>query len=167
MSKLTYDKIALLDEIELVFPFVEMPIVGELTLHDANCPECRYLAEDLEQYRRKDITGETIRLIHQEMSYLSAKATRWILPHYLRYCLTPEAEYNRMETEYLIYHFGPRCEFQQRTSGQLSLLNTVQLKCLIHFFEWCLRQSYWREYCPQDIESAISFLEEVGQTERG
>jgi hypothetical protein len=40
--------------------------------------------------------------MHQEMTCLSARGWSWALPHYLPFCLTPEAEYNRMETEFLI-----------------------------------------------------------------
>ena len=149
---------ALLKEIESAFPLVEMPPGIEIPFHKDGCIECDHLREDLEEYRGKEITGEAIRLIHQEMSHLSAKAWRWILPHYLKFCLTPEAEYNRMEAEFLIYSLGPNLKFQAETLQRLLILNRDQMNCLIHFLEWCLNHQYWKEYCPDDINRAINFL---------
>ena len=152
---------ALLKEIESVFPLVEMPLGIDLAFHKHGCLECDELREDLEQYRDKEITGEAIRLIHQELSSLSAKAWRWVLPHYLRFCLTPEAKYNRMETEFFIYSLGPDLKFQQETLQRLSMLNKDQINCLVHFLEWCLNDEYWNEYYPEDINKAINFLSTI------
>lgn len=142
--------------IESVFPFVEMPSAAELI--SLGRPDSEYLTQELERYRGKQIVGDTIRLIHQELSYLSAKGWRWILPHYLRFCLTPEAEYNRMETEFLIYNLGPDLKFQGDTTQRLALLASRQISCLIDFLRWCQNQEYWREYCPDQLSRAIGFL---------
>ncbi len=109
--------------------------------------------------QKQEISYSTRR--YRQMSQLSAKAWRWILPHYLKFCLTPEAEYNRMETEFLIYSLGPTLEFQKETLERLSNLNKAQIDCLIHFLEWCLSQQHWKEYCPEDIERAINFLRTI------
>ena len=148
----------LLDEIESAFPFMEMPLDTDLLFHKKDCFECDDLLADIDQYRGKKITGNAIRVIHQEMSHLSAKTWQWVLPHYLRFCLTPEAEYNRMETEFLIYSLAPSLEFQAETWQRLSLLNKNQINCLIHFLEWCSNHQYWKEYCPDEIDRGINFL---------
>lgn len=153
---------ALSKEIEAVFSFVEMPLGAELLFHKNGCLECGSLLEDIEQYRGKEITGEFIRLIHQELSHLSAKAWRWILPYYLRFCLTPEAEYNQMETEFLIYNLGPDLKFQTETLQRLSLLNKDQINCLIHFLEWCSINQHWKECCPNELGMALKFLQSTG-----
>ncbi len=80
------------------------------------------------------------------------------MPFYLRFCLTPEAEYNHMETEFLIYNLNPDLKFQRDTLQRLSLFTEVQVRCLIHFLEWCLTKQYWKEYCPDNINRAIEFL---------
>jgi len=136
-----------------------MPTASELFVRGRT--DIEYVAEELERYRSKPIDGDAIRLVHQELSNLSAKAWRWILPHYLRFCLTAEAEYNRMETEFLIYNLAPELQFQTDTSQRLSLLTAMQVACLIDFLGWCFDQEYWKEYCPQNINRAISFLQTV------
>jgi hypothetical protein len=154
---MTYpDTATLAQEIDEAFPFVDMPPIAELIARD--CTDCEYLAEELERYKGRDINGDAIRLVHQELSHLSAEGWRWILPHYLRFCLTAEAEYNRMETEFLIYNLGPDLEFQTDTTQRLSLLTTDQISCLIDFLAWCQNQEYWKEYCPDNINKAIGFL---------
>jgi len=161
MPEMTINTSALLKEIESVFPFVDMPDKNELVFHKNDCFECDGLLNDLDDYRNKEITGEAIRLVHQELSSLSAKGWRWILPHYLRFCLTPEAEYNRMETEFIIYSLRPSLEFQKDTLLRLSLLNKDQINCLIHFLMWCENQQHWKDYCLEDISKAKKFLSSI------
>ncbi len=157
------DKSSILEEIEAAFPFVEMPSESELAFHLNGCRDCDDVREELEHYRGKEITGKAIRAAHRYLSTLSAKATRWILPHYLRFCFTAEAEYNRMETESLIYSLGPGpgAEVLEEKLQRLSMLNADQITCLIHFLEWCLGDEYWSQYCPEDIELGLSFLADV------
>lgn len=156
------DSLILLKEIERVFPFMEMPPKDELVFHQNDCGECDYLREDIEKYRGKEISSEFIRLIHQELSQLSAIAWRWVLPNYLRYCLTADAEYSRMETEFFIYSLGPADEFRKDTVERLSKLDPKQIDCLVKFLQWCLGRQYWREYCGEDIERALRFLISIG-----
>lgn len=151
----------LLKEIKLVFPLVEMPIESEILHANNDCFQNEGLIQDIEEYRGQEISGEVIRLLHQEMSYLSAKAWRWVLPHYLMFCLTPEAEYNLMETEFLIYALSPSLEFQSDVKDRISLLNPAQINCLIHFFEWCQDHDHWKIYCPDDLDRGKVFLSNV------
>jgi hypothetical protein len=161
MREVTIDTSALLKEIESVFPFVDMPEKNEFLFHKNGCFESDGLQNDLEDYRNKEITGDTIRLVHQELSSLSAKVWRWILPHYLRFCLTPEAEYNHMETEFLIYSLSPSSKFKKDTFLRISLLDKDQINCLIHFLMWCENQQHWKGYCLEDISKAKKFLSSI------
>jgi hypothetical protein len=153
---------ALLMEIEKAFPKVEMPERSELLLAQMKAVgDSDHLVQDLEELRGKLIDGTAIRSVHQELSFLSAATWRWLLPHYLSYCLTDEARYNRFETEFLIYNLGPSLEFQRDTQKKLALLNMAQLACLIDFLTWCLEDEEWRDLFAENIARAISFLERV------
>ena len=148
----------LLNEIKKHFPFIEMPSNDELMFHDDNCEECKLLKNDIENFRGKKITGEFIRLVHQELSLLSAKTWAWLLPFYLRFCLTPEAKRNQMEIEYLIYNLSPQKEFEKDTVMRLSNLSDIQLLCLTHLLEWLLGDEYWGDFFKEDINTALTFL---------
>lgn len=151
----------LFNEIGSAFPAIQMPTNAELSFHKGACPQCEYLRNDLEEYRGKEITGDLIRYLHGELSCLSTAGMKWILPHYLKFCLTPEAEYNQMETEFMIYHLGPALKFQEETMQQLSGLKQTQIDCIIHFLEWCAIHPRWSEYCGDDINRALNFVRTI------
>jgi len=151
----------LLAEIESVFSPVPMPARGDLSFHAVGCAECQETARDLEQLRGKEVGPEIIRLVHQELSHLSPQAWLWLLPGYLRFCLTADALYSRVETEFLIYTLNPAPEFQKDTLLRLSLLDASQVACLIHFVAGCATHEFWREYFPASIEGAQKFLRAV------
>lgn len=155
----------LLKEIEQAFPFIEMPSNDELLFHSDNCKECKYLRNDIEKYRDKKITGKFIRLVHQELALLSAKAWEWLLPYYLRFCLTPEAEQNQMEIEYLVYNLSPKEEYKKDTILRLSFLSDIQILCLIHFLEWLFDDEYWGDFFKEDISAALTFLRNIKDIE--
>jgi hypothetical protein len=148
----------LLTEIRAAFPLVAMPAQQDLRFHSDGCAQCGYLAEYLDERRGHIVDGPVIRYMHQEMSCLSAKGWAWALPHYLPYCLTPEAEYNKMETEFLIYNFGCSDEYKDNMRTQLSCFTMRQLQCLILFVEYLRGHPQWSEYCPEDIARALVFL---------
>lgn len=145
-------------EIEAEFPFVERPPTRELLFHYGDCRSCADLSDDLEQITGSEIGVEGIRTIHQSLPHLSPKGWRWMLPSYLRYGITHEAEYSRMEVEFLVYSLRPSLEFQADTVKRLSLVTSGQIRCLIDFLEWCGANAFWREYFPEDIQGATSFL---------
>ncbi len=153
------DSLELLERIESTFPIVEMPASEELPFATLNERLAGDLIRDLEEFRGKVVTVALIRGVHQEMTHLSPQAWRWILPHYLRFCMTPEAERSRLEMEFLIYNLRPRAEFQHATLERMSLLTEDQVACVLTFLRWCLNSSFWMEYCPDDISEAIGFLE--------
>jgi hypothetical protein len=148
----------LIGEIRRVFPIVDLPTRTELRFHADECPQCEYLADHLDENRGKPVNGPMIRYMHQELSCLSAKGWAWMLPHYLPYCLTPEAEYNQMETEFLLYNLAPDEQFAPETRIRLSALSPLQLHCLVHFVEWMRGHPKWSEYCPSEISRALQFL---------
>ncbi|ABV35330.1 hypothetical protein Ssed_0719 [Shewanella sediminis HAW-EB3] len=149
------------NEIEAVFPFIEKPKGLALSFHKDDCFQCGYLRDELEQYQGEEIPPEAIREIHQEMSCLSAHGWCWALPSYLRFCITEEAKYNQMETEFLIYNLAPELKHELETKQRLSSLNQQQILCLIHFLEWCQQDEHWGQYCPEEISSGIAYLSTV------
>jgi len=151
----------LLVEIRSAFPLVEMPSRSQLASHADSCHGCEELVEDLEQYRGKPVDEAVLRLVHQELVHLSAAAWRWLMPHYLSYCLTPRGEFTQMETQFLVLHLGPKAEYVQDTIGRLSLLNASQIGCLIHFMERLASHPDWSEYFPENINAALELLREI------
>ncbi len=151
----------LCEEIRRVFPSVEMPPQSKLLFRRGAADRHADILNVLEEKRRGSIDGGFIRAIHQELSQLSAEAWRWVIPHYLCYCLTEEAQYNRFETEYLIYNLGPELQFQRDTEKCLSLFDAQQIHCLIHFLEWCRSDEWWQGPFEKHIEKGISFLRTI------
>ena len=148
----------LIKEIELVFPFVERPKGIQVSFHKVDCYQCLYLRQEMERYPGTELPKEALRYLHNELSCLSAKGWAWVLPSYLRYCVTADETYDGMETEFLIYNLSPDLKFQKETMQRLSLLNREQITCLIHFIEWCEEHEHWSNYCPKEIIRAKHFL---------
>ena len=160
---LDISKQGLIDKIDAVFPSVEMPPLKDFLFHENDGERYAGLLSDIDEFRGGSITGDAVRIIHKDMSKLSAKAWCWIFPHYLKYCLTPEAEFNRMETEFLIYALSPSPEFSQETFQRLSEFNNDQVNCVIDFLNLCLGYEYWKELYAGDIDHAINFLKSYCQ----
>lgn len=151
----------LLTEIQLAFPVVEMPSKRDLRFHRDGCLQCDFISEYLDEHRSGIIDGAVIRHMCIEMTCLSAKGWDWALPHYLPYCLTPEAEYNQSETEYLIYNLGTSDEYKSHAKERLSGLSKQQIVCLKHFLSWLSRHPKWSDYFPEDIARAMQLLNEI------
>lgn len=148
-------------EIAEVFPLVDKPQGLEISFHKDDCTQCRYLRDDLAEFTGRELSPEGIRCIHHEMSCLSSAGWRWALPSYLRYSITQEAVYHQTETEFLIYNLRPELKYQVETLKRLSALNSMQIKCLIHFLEWCQEHEHWGNYCSEDIPPGIAFLSTI------
>ena len=153
------DSLELLERIESTFPMVNMPPAEALPLRNLSAGIAGDLIKDLEEFRGKLANVSLIRSVHQEMTRLSPRAWQWLLPHYLRFCMTSEAERSRMEMEFLIYNLRPSAEFRDATLERMSLLTEGQVACLIDFLRWCQNSPFWMEYCPEDIAKAVNFLE--------
>jgi uncharacterized protein DUF6714 len=151
----------LLIEIRRVYPIREMPSKRDLRFHPDGCLQCEFISQYLDEHRGGTIDSAVIRYTNNEMTCLSAKGWSWVLPHYLPYCLTAEAEYNQTETEFLIYNLGPKEEFEKETRERLSDLSKPQITCLKHFLHWLSIHPHWSTYCPEDIARATQFLQVV------
>jgi hypothetical protein len=154
----------LLAEIRRVYPVLEMPSKRDLRFHPDGCFQCEFISQYLDEHRGGPIDGAVIRYTHNEMTCLSAKGWSWLLPHYLPYCLTAEANYNQTETEFLIYNLGPKEESKKETWERLSGLSAAQITCLGHFLNWLSVHPHWRTYCPEDITRALQFVNELEAT---
>ena len=148
----------LLEEIRVAFPVLPMPARQALQFHPDGCAQCEYLSEYLYERREQAVDGNVIRYMHQEMTCLSSKGWAWALPHYLPYCLTPEAEYNWMETEFLIYNLGCGDKYKDNMRAQLVDLTVLQIRCLIRFVEYLDVHPKWSAYCPDEIRRALNFV---------
>ncbi len=152
------DTEALLKEVEKVFVQVNKPSGLAISFHKVGCCQCEYLRKDMACHEGQWLPSEAIRYLHGEMSCLSAKGWRWVLPSYLRHCLTQDTNKDPKETEFLIYNLGPALKYQKETIQRLSMLNAEQITCLIHFLEWCAAHEHWSKYCPEDIDKALAFM---------
>jgi hypothetical protein len=151
------DTVTLLDEIAAVLPPVPRPRGEHITFHPVGCGQCDLLRVDLEKYTEPTLPDEAIRYLHDELSLLSAQATRWVLPSYLRRCITMDS-YDALETEFLIYNLGPKAEYHADARERLKELSAPQLMVLLHFLEWCAAHPEWSSYCGEDIANAQVFV---------
>lgn len=161
------DTEALLSEVERAFPYVEKPRGPDLSFHADGCGLCRYLREDLELYSGRELPPQALRTIHGDMSCLSAAGWSWVLPSYLRHCLTVAGTSNDPETEFLIYNLSPPPEDRAQTTERFGALDEEQLACLVHFLEWCGAHAHWSDYCKDDISAALLFVRELRPRQAG
>ena len=156
----TMDAHSLLAEIDQVLPPVLKPKPNDVAFHALGCGQCDDLRADLTEYSDRVLPPEAIRYIHNELSCLSAHGLRWVLPSYLKVCLTQDL-YDPLETEFLIYNLAPNPEDEADARQRLSALDLRQLMCLLHFLEWCRDHPHWSTYCPTEIADGILFLQSV------
>jgi hypothetical protein len=146
-------------EVKRVFIPIKKPSGFAISFHKVGCAQCEYLRKDLEVYRDRLLPSEAIQYMHGEMSCLSAKGRRWVLPSYLDHCLTADSTTDHDQaTKFLIYNLGPDLKYQKETMQRLSLLNLEQVTCLIHFLEWCAQHAFWSTYCLEDINKGLAFM---------
>nr|WP_308622731.1 DUF6714 family protein [Massilia rubra] len=138
-----------------------MPRKSDLRVHHDGCYHCDFLARDIDNFRGEPVGDAVIRVLHRELSSLSAKGWVWALPHYLPFCLRPEAKYDQSETEFLLYSLAPEKEFEADKRHQFSALSRQQVTCLIHFVEWLKGHPHWSAYCLSEIQTALDFLESL------
>jgi hypothetical protein len=100
-----------------------------------------------------------VRSLFDEMSTLSAKATRWVLPSYLRIAVASSSPGDPF-VEFLVYNLGPRTEDRADTMNRLSLLNQDQITCLVTVLQHWNEDPRWA-YHTSDIDRAIAFLMEL------
>jgi len=146
-------------EVETAFPFIEMPEREELVPATPRYIESIEVQEDMEEFQGSKLTKKGIWTIHRYLPVLSDKAIAWIFPHILRFCLLDEATENtRMVTQSFIFSLSPDIDFHEETWRRYGLLSEAQIRCLVHFLEWCLEDEYWDSICLERIRRGIAFL---------
>ena len=154
------DSSELLRKIESLFPLIDKPARHEISTHNDDCMECRYVRKESAKYDM-EISTEGLRWFHNELSLFSGKGLVWVLTSLLRYCVSVDDTYDGVETEYLIYHLSPAKEYESNTISQLDAFSRDQIDCLISFICWCKNHQYWKDYCLEDIEKAEHFLKKI------
>jgi len=150
----------LIDHIDHAFKAVEFPPKEDLV--DSTLPQQDsgfQVAADLECWRTRTPDESLLREMHQELRKLSAAATRWIVPHYLRYALTEQAKYSRMEISFFVLSLVARSKEEvQQIATRLSSMSTEQIRCLTKVLEYLGADTDWAEYMGEDIEAALATL---------
>jgi hypothetical protein len=145
----------LLSEVVETFRYVPRPSLSEIRFHKDECAHCEMTAKFLAGYTEPALPASAIRWLCDELSSLSAEATRWLLPSYLRHVLTDPIEMER-PIEFLIYNISlsPSDELQKRLSG----LNDRQVECLRAVIDFWCRDEHWGDYCSEELERARTVL---------
>lgn len=150
----------LLKEINAVFPTIPMPSPAESTIHQDNCEPCGDVRRYFEIYRNLEIDAVFIRYMHQNLHQLSSIGFLWLLPHYLKYCLSNEWHYAEELVYFMIYSLDQNPPFEHDAYIRLSALNTAQIRYLISFLYWCDQN---RDYydSEQETKTAVTFLKKL------
>jgi hypothetical protein len=142
----------LIDHIDQVFKEVEFPSKEDLV--DSTLPQQDsgiQVAADLECWRTKSPDDE--------LRKLSDAATKWIIPHYLRYALTEQAKYSRMETTFFVLSLVARNKEEvQQIATRLSSMSPEQIGCLERVLEYLKNDPEWTEYMGEYLEAALATL---------
>jgi hypothetical protein len=154
----------LLLEIESILPPVSKPSGSNLSFHPTECMQCEFLRNDLKEYDGQVLPERAIRWLRGELTLLSAQGWRWVMPSYLKHCVTQDPNYDPMETEFLIYSLGPDQEHEEDAVKRLADFTQAQLQLLSHFLEWCAEHPHWSVYCPDDVAKAQSFMAKLMQS---
>lgn len=153
----------LIDRIDQAFKAANFPRKGDLVDGSLSQQDCGFeVAADLELWREKNPDESLLREMHQELRKLSPDATRWIVPHYLKYSITEKAKYTRMETSFfalsLVSHSD---EERQKIVKRLSSMSGEQIECLTDVLEYLSVESDWAEYMGDDIAAALATLRSI------
>jgi hypothetical protein len=129
----------IIEEIDKAFPPVDMPVRQKLYCSDGQLRDPDQLEEDLDCFRRKLVNRELFYWVHDELILLSPETWRWLIPNYVKFCLTREGYYNEFPEQpanALIWVLG--CESAESTQLELRLafFNKGQLGCLLKFVDW-------------------------------
>jgi hypothetical protein len=152
---------ALLQRVQFVFPDFPMPPLDEMMSFTGGDVLCANFIEELDQYRFKAVDDALIRSSRLELYCLCPDAFKWILPHYIRYCLTAEILHTEDLVEFLVYFFKPAPEFLEDRLKRISALSIDQLTCVRDFFKWQVSSRYLYGANPSwSAESLESWFEE-------
>jgi hypothetical protein len=153
----------LIDDIDQAFKEVEFPLRNDLV--DSKLPpqdSAAQVEDDLEYWRTRTPDESLLREMHQELRKLSPAATRWIIPQYLRYALTEQAKYSRMETSFFVLSLVARNKEEvQLIATRLSSMSPDQIGCLEEVLEYLETDPEWAEYMGDDLEAALATLRSI------
>lgn len=147
-------------QVEQAFPYVPRPALKDISFHRDECAHCEMSFKELAQHSNPELPREVVRYLFDELTTLSASATRWVLPSYLRHVLS-EAPEMRTATEFLIYNLAPSPEYEAETKQRLSLLNARQIQCLLALVCYWQQHEYWGSYCSEELDRAKHFLQRL------
>ena len=139
-----------------------MPRRGNLFSFDLREEGDDELADEIQEYEARPVTIDLLRLAHQNLRKLSPDAYLWFVPHYLKLCLTDEGKYSSFEAEFFVYSLSPAGESDTSIDIRLSALNADQIRCIVEVLSWMLTDEFWGVHCPEQIHSALEFLEKKG-----
>jgi hypothetical protein len=143
--------------VERTFPLVDRPAAEDLPYHPGDCAHCYFTTRELLEHPGPALPPEAVRSLHNDLSSLSAAATAWVLPSYLRHVLTTEDPRDPLPTEYLIYTLGPSPEHAAETAERLARLTAEQVGTLLALLEH-LRGNGWADSHADDLDRAAAFL---------
>ena len=150
----------LLDHIDRAFEAAPLPLKEDLV--DNSLSDQDYgsqLAADLDRWRTVIPDKKLLQDMHQELRKLSAATTRWIVPHYLRYALTEEAKYSRMEVSFFVLSLVSRHPDEDlQISARLSLMTDEQFGCVSEVLAHLRGDPDWGEYMGEDFDAALTTL---------
>jgi hypothetical protein len=147
----------LLAEIDAALPQVPKPLPERLVFHAQGCGQCEMLRKDLCDFSEGALTDQEISFLVDELSKLSPESTRWVMPSYLRRCVTQDLTDPR-ETEFLIYNLAPAAAHEGDTLAQFAALGALGASCLLHFLDWCQDHPHWSQYCASELPVARAFV---------
>lgn len=150
----------LLKLIENAFPYIDKPKLENIPAHNDSCLDYEFVLKKLDKYSGPTLPAEAISYLCDEMNTLSAEATQWVLPSYLRIAISTSAPHDRVP-EFLIYNLGPDGESEKETRQRLALLTTPQIDCLLSVLRYWQKHPHWGEYCPDDLCKAVAFLKSL------
>lgn len=153
----------LIDRIDQAFKAANFPLKDDLFHKSLSRQDSGIeVAADLELWRERNPDETLLREMHQELRKLSPDATRWIVPHYLRYSFTERAKYTRMETSFFVLSLVSHSDEEvQQIAKRLSSMSGGQMECLVEVLEYLSVESDWAEYMGEDIEAALATLRSI------
>jgi hypothetical protein len=147
----------ILSIVEEAFPYVPRPPLSEIPFHQDGCAGCEMVLNYLSEHLDQELPATAIVWLRHESSKLSARATCWVLPSYLRQALAHPDQIDDA-IEFLIYGLSPPPEYEEETRIRLSLLSATQVRCLMAVVEYWRNDAKWNEYCGEELARASAFL---------
>jgi hypothetical protein len=151
--------VELLKMLHSAFPAMSLPTFTEMIEFSGEKTMCANFVNELELYRFKDVNEELIRSSRLELFCLCPNALKWILPHYLEYCIASERRLSDEYVESLVYFFNPEPERFSDAQKRISSLTESQLECVVTLFRLKVEGDEWFQVMLDEFNGAINFVE--------